>query len=58
MKVVTFGEIMMRLMPENYLRFIQADKLEITYAGAEANVAVSLSNFVKTILAFMPFMLA
>ena len=45
MKVVTFGEIMMRLMPENYLRFIQADKFEITYAGAEANVAVSLSNF-------------
>ena len=45
MKVVTFGEIMLRLMPENYLRFVQADKFEATYAGAEANVAVSLANF-------------
>lgn len=45
MKIVTFGEIMLRLMPENYLRFVQADKFEATYAGAEANVAVSLANF-------------
>lgn len=45
MKVVTLGEIMMRLMPENYNRFIQADKFECTYAGGEANVAVSLANY-------------
>ncbi len=45
MRVVTFGEIMLRLAPENYLRFVQADKLEATFGGAEANVAVSLTNF-------------
>jgi 2-dehydro-3-deoxygluconokinase len=44
-KVVTFGEIMMRLNPEGYLRFLQADKFEVTYAGGEANVAVSLANY-------------
>ncbi len=45
MRVVTFGEIMLRLAPENYLRFVQADRLEATFGGAEANVAVSLANF-------------
>ena len=45
MKAITFGEIMMRLNPEGYLRFVQADKFEATYAGGEANVAVSLSNY-------------
>jgi len=45
MKVVTFGEIMMRLNPEGYLRFIQADRFEASYAGGEANVAVSLANY-------------
>lgn len=44
-KVVTFGELMLRLAPEGYLRFTQADKFEATFGGAEANVAVSLSNF-------------
>ncbi|NLZ25240.1 MAG: sugar kinase [Clostridiales bacterium] len=44
-KVVTFGEIMLRLSPEGYYRFTQADRFEATYGGAEANVAVSLSNF-------------
>jgi 2-dehydro-3-deoxygluconokinase len=44
-KVITFGEIMMRLNPEGYLRFLQADKFEATYAGGEANVAVSLCNY-------------
>lgn len=44
-KVVTFGEIMMRLEPEGYLRFLQADKLGVVYGGGEANVAVSLANF-------------
>ncbi len=44
-KVVTFGELMLRLAPENYLRFVQSDKLEATFGGAEANVAVSLANY-------------
>lgn len=44
-KVVTFGEIMLRLQPEGYLRFVQADRFEVVYGGGEANVAVSLANF-------------
>ena len=45
MKIVTFGEIMMRLNPEGYTRFVQAERFEASYAGGEANVAVSLANF-------------
>lgn len=45
MKVVTFGELMLRLQPYNYLRFLQADSFEATFGGGEANVAVSLANF-------------
>lgn len=44
-KAITFGEIMLRLNPEGYLRFIQADAFEASYAGGEANVAVSLVNY-------------
>lgn len=44
-KIVTFGEIMLRLAPEGYYRFVQADKYGATYGGGEANVAVSLANF-------------
>lgn len=44
-RIVTFGEIMMRLNPEGYRKFVQADRFEATYAGGEANVAVSLVNF-------------
>ena len=44
-KVVTFGEIMLRLAPLDYLRFFQNDMLEATFGGGEANVAVSLANF-------------
>ncbi|MCD8121664.1 MAG: sugar kinase [Clostridiales bacterium] len=44
-RIVTFGEIMMRLNPEGYIRFTQADKFDVTYAGGEANVAVSLANY-------------
>jgi len=44
-KVVCFGEIMLRLNPEGYLRLVQATRLEATYAGGEANVAVSLANY-------------
>lgn len=45
MKVVTFGEIMLRLAPHGYYRFSQAQEFVATYGGGEANVAVSLANF-------------
>jgi 2-dehydro-3-deoxygluconokinase len=44
-KIVTFGEIMLRLAPEGYYRFTQAQSYGATYGGGEANVAVSLANF-------------
>ena len=44
-RVVTFGEIMLRLAPEGYLRFVQANSFEATYGGGEANVAVSLASY-------------
>ena len=44
-KVVTFGEIMLRLCPPGYLRFVQARSFDAIYGGGEANVAVSLANF-------------
>jgi 2-dehydro-3-deoxygluconokinase len=44
-KVVTFGEIMLRLAPEGYRRFTQADSYRATFGGGEANVAVSLAHF-------------
>lgn len=44
-KVVTFGEVMLRLEPEGYLRFLQSQKYGATFGGAEVNVAVSLANF-------------
>jgi len=44
-KIVCFGEIMLRLNPAGNLRFVQADHFEASYAGGEANVAVSLANF-------------
>lgn len=44
-KVITFGEIMLRLAPEGYYRFIQADSFGATYGGGEANVAVSLAHY-------------
>ena len=44
-KVVTFGEIMLRLSPPGFLRFDQAGSFEATFGGGEANVAVSLARF-------------
>ena len=44
-KVITMGEIMLRLSTPNNERFIQADEFDVCYGGGEANVAVSLSNF-------------
>ena len=44
-RAVTFGEIMLRLNPHGYERFIQANEFETSFAGGEANVAVSLANY-------------
>ena len=44
-KVVTMGEIMLRLSTPNNEKFIQADEFDINYGGGEANVAVSLANY-------------
>lgn len=44
-KVITFGEIMLRLEPEGYYRFVQSELYQALYGGGEANVAVSLANF-------------
>lgn len=44
-KVVTFGEIMLRLAPPGFLRFSQANSFDVIYGGGESNVAVSLANY-------------
>ncbi|MDR2468863.1 MAG: sugar kinase [Tannerella sp.] len=44
-KVVTFGEIMLRLATPGYQRFVQSNSLNATFGGGEANVAVSLANY-------------
>jgi len=44
-KVITMGEIMLRLSTPGHLKFEQADTLEVVYGGGEANVAVSLANY-------------
>ena len=44
-KIVTFGEIMLRLAPAEYYRFVQAASFTAIYGGGEANVAISLANF-------------
>ena len=44
-KVVTFGEIMLRLNPPGFLRFGQARSFDVAFGGGEANVSVSLANF-------------
>ena len=45
MKIVTFGEILLRLAPPGFQRFTQARSFDAIYGGGEANVAVSLANF-------------
>lgn len=42
-KVIGFGDFLLRLSPPGYLRFIQADRLDVNYTGAEANVLISLA---------------
>lgn len=44
-KVVTFGEVMLRLTAPDFRRFSQTNEFIATYGGSEANVAVSLANF-------------
>ena len=44
-KIITFGELMLRLQPYNYERFVQASTVEFSFGGGEANVAVSLANY-------------
>ena len=45
MRVITFGELMLRLAPNGYYRFFQNDQMQATFGGGEANVAVSLANY-------------
>ncbi|MEG1743719.1 MAG: PfkB family carbohydrate kinase, partial [Clostridia bacterium] len=45
MKIITFGEIMLRLQPPSYKRILQTNSYDATYGGGEANVAVSLAQF-------------
>lgn len=45
MKIVTFGEIMLRLSTPGNTRFVQSDSFDVVYGGGEANVAVSCSNY-------------
>ena len=45
MKIITLGKIMLRLSPNHYDRFVQADAFDVVYGGGEANVAVSLANY-------------
>ena len=42
-KMIGFGDYMLRLNPEGFLRFLQADRFLVNYTGAEANVCVSLA---------------
>ena len=44
-RVVTFGELMLRLAPNGYYRFFQNDQMQATFGGGEANVSVSLANY-------------
>lgn len=44
-KIITFGEVMLRLAPNGYYRFFQEDQLQATFGGGEANVSVALANF-------------
>jgi len=44
-RVITFGEIMLRLAPNGYYRFFQNDQMQATFGGGEANVSVSLANY-------------
>ncbi len=44
-KVITFGEILLRLAPADFLRFSKTNNFDIAYGGGESNVAISLANY-------------
>ena len=44
-KIITFGEVMLRLSPPGFQRFSQARQFDVIYGGGEANVAVSVANY-------------
>mgnify|MGYP000497154712 CR=1 FL=1 len=44
-RVITFGEIMLRLSPPGFQRFAQAKSFDVVYGGAESNASVSLANY-------------
>ena len=44
-KIITLGEIMLRLSPEGCCRIVEIDKLNVIWGGGEANVAVSCANY-------------
>ena len=56
-KIVTMGEIMLRLSTPNNEKFIQADEFDVNYGGGEANVAVSLANYVMTYSSLLQYQL-
>ena len=52
-KIVTLGEIMLRLSPEGNDRFIQSESFRIIPGGGEANVAVSVANYVMMLTSYL-----
>lgn len=54
-RIVTFGEIMLRLTPEGYERILQSNKFNAMFAGAEANVAVGLAIWAKMLDLYQKF---
>lgn len=54
-RVITFGEIMLRLAPEGYYRFVQANNFGATYGGGEANVLFPLQTTVLTLHSLQSF---
>ena len=51
-RTVTFGELMLRLSPPGHERFLQSPRLQATFGGGEANVAVSLTSVVGAVVAY------
>ena len=52
-KVVTLGEIMLRLSTPGNTRFVQSDSFDVVYGGGEANVAVSCANYGQTPISYL-----
>ncbi len=54
-KVVTLGEIMLRLSTPDFKRFVQSDSFDVTYGGGEANVAAAICTMARTALLLRRF---